>query len=381
MSGGRRLLSLHLPGDCILQNSAEFTGCEEPLKQNFDVYVHASRHVEGYKHFPKKCVIGFNIEKHERRTRKQCQALCDKDATCVAFEYGMNYGGSSGNYKPGDCQLSSHSDYYGCDGANFNLDLYVKSSTVDLLKITRLYCKKNAGGISSDVTQAFGALGAVVAGGLAAMGGAAAVFSTGGAFIGMTPATAKTVALAAAGGYGTAKQALSMLDGTFAGVDNLLVQVDGKQVLRRDVDAGEAVDTSIQVTFQGHARISLIEVDSGSDNDDLGSLDVFGGASYAVDEAIVPAPADEDGSIYYLNYEVQNGMGDPASIVNYMLCGTNQCAACSKSNCEGQGYDDLDRDGDKEDLKHCPPGFTTSKFEKYEQIIVADVYLRVCKRI
>ena len=46
---------------------------------------------------------------------------------CLAFEYGVAYGGS-GTYKPGDCVLNSDKQI-DCDGSVHNLDLYVKGNS------------------------------------------------------------------------------------------------------------------------------------------------------------------------------------------------------------------------------------------------------------
>ena len=52
--------------------------------------------------------------------------LCAANAKCLAFEYGVAYGGAGG-YKAGDCQLQSSSNSGGCDGGYHNLDLYTKT--------------------------------------------------------------------------------------------------------------------------------------------------------------------------------------------------------------------------------------------------------------
>ena len=64
-----------------------------------------------------------NIQLITGRTVAECAALCDAEASCKGFEFGVAYGGS-GTYNPGDCQLSSSVDTAGCDGAFHNLDFY-----------------------------------------------------------------------------------------------------------------------------------------------------------------------------------------------------------------------------------------------------------------
>lgn len=79
-----------------------------------------------YMHKTKSCVHGHNIVKHQKKTVLECKRICDADDKCVAFEYGVNYGGKGG-YKPGDCQPQSKAESEDCDGAYHNLDLYIKA--------------------------------------------------------------------------------------------------------------------------------------------------------------------------------------------------------------------------------------------------------------
>ena len=58
----------------------------------------------------------------------ECKELCSQHVNCLAFEYGVAYGGGGVLYKPRDCQLQDSSAKDGCDGAYHNLDLYVKGS-------------------------------------------------------------------------------------------------------------------------------------------------------------------------------------------------------------------------------------------------------------
>ena len=74
------------------------------------------------------CVNHHNIELHAGKTVAECAAICDANALCVAFEYGVDYGGD-GDYEAGDCQEQSSAVLNGCDGAHHNLDLYVKDQS------------------------------------------------------------------------------------------------------------------------------------------------------------------------------------------------------------------------------------------------------------
>jgi hypothetical protein len=78
-----------------------------------------------YTHIAKGCVDGHNIVKYTGKTVDECKAICDMKTGCKAFEFGVAYGGS-GKYGPGDCSPQSSIDKEGCDGASYNLDLYIK---------------------------------------------------------------------------------------------------------------------------------------------------------------------------------------------------------------------------------------------------------------
>ena len=78
-----------------------------------------------YKHKVKGCVGGHNIKLHKDKSVEECSDICDANPACLAFEYGVAYGGG-GKYKARDCQEQSSKNYAGCDGAYHNLDLYIK---------------------------------------------------------------------------------------------------------------------------------------------------------------------------------------------------------------------------------------------------------------
>ena len=67
---------------------------------------------------------------HPDRSIKECKALFIAHIGCVAFEYGTDHGGTGG-YNSRDCQLSNGSDSTGCDGGHHNLDLYIKTDSID----------------------------------------------------------------------------------------------------------------------------------------------------------------------------------------------------------------------------------------------------------
>ena len=140
----------------------------------------------------------------------------------------------------------------------------------------------------------------------------------------------------------------------------------------------------LQAFLDGLAEPEFLK-DSGSENDDIGSIDIVGGRRVWNQRALILAPSEHDGSAYELRYTVDAGAGDPEKLAKYMLCGTNQCNHCPVTACEGsqlRDFPELDRDKDKGDLKPCPIGFATLRFEKYTQSWpLADVYLRICRRL
>ena len=78
-----------------------------------------------YTHYTKACVGGHNIIKFTGKTVEQCKEICSAMSNCVAFEFGVAYGGAGG-YQAGDCQPQSSANRGSCDGSYHNLDLYVK---------------------------------------------------------------------------------------------------------------------------------------------------------------------------------------------------------------------------------------------------------------
>merc|ERR1719410_2756052 len=79
-----------------------------------------------YKKITKGCVNGMNIVRYADKSVSECTLLCNANPKCKAFEYGVAYGGKRGNYKARDCQLQSSANAANCNGADWNLDLYIK---------------------------------------------------------------------------------------------------------------------------------------------------------------------------------------------------------------------------------------------------------------
>ena len=88
-------------------------------------------YIDYYAHFAPGCVTGHNIVKYADRSISECKKLCSERSDCLAFEYGVQYGGSGGLYRPKDCNLQSGADRRGCNGQHHNLDLYVKRGKIE----------------------------------------------------------------------------------------------------------------------------------------------------------------------------------------------------------------------------------------------------------
>lgn len=137
------------PQDCQLQSSALRTDCDG-AHFNLDLWVKRDRATcaptsaptpqptleptaTGYEHVPRGCVNGANIVLYHEKTVSQCEELCDADARCKAFEFGVMHGGN-GKYRPGDCQLQSSSVWHNCNGGHHNLELYIKGTYERFMK-------------------------------------------------------------------------------------------------------------------------------------------------------------------------------------------------------------------------------------------------------
>ena len=97
--------------------------CE--LQLNWYLHDIFSLIVNDYEHIPKACVTGHNIVLYPNMSLEDCKIKCNEDIKCLAFEYGVSYGGN-GNYNAKDCNLQNGKNKAGCNGAYHNLDLYVK---------------------------------------------------------------------------------------------------------------------------------------------------------------------------------------------------------------------------------------------------------------
>jgi len=256
----------------------------------------------------------------------------------------------------------------------------------DTLIIEKIHCQRVATGIDNWARAGAAALGGLVAGGITAAGGGATAVGTGGATL---PVTAVAVAKAAAAGSSAGLSAIEFMNGPTSGQDDLIVTVNGKTVYPEHgkyaaMEAGYSRYPDVSYEFETGCEIQLIEYDSGSDNDDMGSIRVDSaandrtapGADYWVDRAVVMS--EEEGSLYYITYRV---IRSKAKVdMKWALCGTAACKDCSNPNCQGTSNSGLDRDKDKSDLKSCPYPLVTSGYKEYPQSWpFADVYLRICR--
>jgi len=73
------------------------------------------------------CAYGDSMALREDYSIQECADWCDSTPGCLAFEYGVNHGGSKTPYASRDCQLRSHVDPAPASAcADYNLDLYVQ---------------------------------------------------------------------------------------------------------------------------------------------------------------------------------------------------------------------------------------------------------------
>lgn len=86
---------------------------------------------DGYKKYTAACIPGLGTPAENTFTNKsisECAELCDQRNGCVAFQIYKDHGGSR-DTSSGDCQLSFDSiETTGCDGTDWNFDLYIKET-------------------------------------------------------------------------------------------------------------------------------------------------------------------------------------------------------------------------------------------------------------
>jgi len=259
----------------------------------------------------------------------------------------------------------------------------------DLLTIVEVKCVRSATGIDSAARAGASALGGAIGAGVAALVGGTAIVTSGGTATPLVvPVTKGALVSAASGGASAAVGALEFLSRSSSGQDDLVVEVNGMRVWPSSgkyypIKPGQSFRPNARVSFDRGARIQLVEYDSGSDDDDLGHIDVRvegtenqAGQSYTVREAVVFS--EEEGSVYLVTYKVDVGAGD-TSRGQWQMCGTARCRACSTNECGSDSSSGLDRDGDTEDLKSCPFPLRHKRYRTWPQTWpFEDVHLRVC---
>lgn len=261
----------------------------------------------------------------------------------------------------------------------------------DLLVIESIKSVKASGKIDSGSLAGFRALGKLLAKGATVSSKGEVVFGKGRASI--VPVTVAAVEQAAAGGVKEAITAIKFMNSRFNGRDDLIVNVNGQRIVPdkgkfQRMKTGEVVKPAISVSFKKSVTISLIEYDTGTNNDDLGDItvnsDAFDkvkkGVSYRVEEAIVLGPRAKDGSLYYVTYHIERGKGYSNKVVKYLLCGMNECMECADSTCNIKYSGNLIGNKDKSKLRQCYSDFKHLRWKKHKQLWpAADVYLQVCK--
>ena len=244
--------------DCHLQTSNDPSNCRGQ-DWNLDLYIKIPPDVGGYAHMPRKCVNGHNLRHAGHKSLADCRAECNNEGFCVAFEYGVAYGGS-GARKPGDCILQDHTDNYDCDGSHHNTDLYLKRFSTDRLTLIDVTCRKPASGFD-DVFKAVYLVARKLYDGYKNPYGA--MLQTvqrlqelqkvivHGMVYGYDPLTYEAVSAAAGWGSDEISRILEIYDNTWAGQDDqLLLKVDG-------MEAGRRSGIVSRFRFIGHVRQQL----------------------------------------------------------------------------------------------------------------------------
>lgn len=88
-----------------------------------------SKTLQKYDKWRQSCVKGSILEGFVGKTVEECAALCEQAHQCVAFEYGVWYGGTNTDFPPRHCGLRDRVEREKCDGALQNVDLYIRQET------------------------------------------------------------------------------------------------------------------------------------------------------------------------------------------------------------------------------------------------------------
>ena len=250
-----------------------------------------------------------------------------------------------------------------------------------------------------------GAAAFIASGCIATAGGCAATFPLLGKVAG------GLVLKGTASAASSAKAGLEFLDQQFSGSDDVIVKVNGVQVLPTPnfecrgayyektgkgstkvihrmskagdmraciIKAGETISGKTSFSFRNTATIQLLEHDARSDSDDLGWLRVDPKLTVGGEQVIIFS--DAEGTVYSISFHVTLGGGEKSKIPEFLACGTVDCRPCAGASC--RDADGLDRDGDKEDLKKCPESYAHHRYEKFDMYWpFADVFLNICKHI
>eukprot|EP00930_Biecheleria_cincta_P087895 TRINITY_DN77135_c0_g1_i1.p1 TRINITY_DN77135_c0_g1~~TRINITY_DN77135_c0_g1_i1.p1 ORF type:complete len:568 (-),score=101.20 TRINITY_DN77135_c0_g1_i1:276-1979(-) len=302
-----------------------------------------------------------------------------------------------------------------------NCGEYGRDDQNHLLTISSIKCIKPSAAVGTETKLALTGAAVVAAAGfttascVATAGGCAFTAPLIGKLAG-TLGTLATAGQAAVDAAGAIKTAESVLNTAYSGTDELIVKVNGVQVLpapgipcrgyymeKKDekldcsgyncqwvtkvtdkgnipackINAGETINAKIEASFQGAATIQLMEYDYGSDNDDLGWFQVDPSRNPHEGQDMVVYSAAED-TIYMISYKIDHGKGNKEDIPATLQCGTVECRPCEGASC--RDHSGLDRDGDLHDLKACPGNYVHDRYERFPQWWpFSDVYLRICK--
>lgn len=262
---------------------------------------------------------------------------------------------------------------------------FLHHASADTLFIEKVTCQRVATAYDSWIKTGIEALFALANAKDPAQSAGATLSANGLAAAGDLPLTLQEVLDAVQAGRENGQKVIAFLEKYTGGDDDLIININGEHVYPNggsgyvEMVQGQTIQPNIAFDFGGKARIQFIEYDSGSDNDNLGSIDVKDnvspGQNYEVEGALLFSA--EEGDVYEVNYRVERN--DRGKEAKWILCGTAACKVCTDDPCcEATTNDNLDRDGDDYDLRTCPPGFTDRGMKKYDIWLFEDVKLRIC---
>lgn len=171
---------------------------------------------------------------------------------------------------------------------------------------------------------------------------------------------------------------VNSLDDDFSEQDDLIVRINGVKVIPSTFSQDSypmfkdnVYPNEVTGTYMNFADVQLIEYDSGSDNDDLGSF--WAKDETLLDGAIEPFNEDtvtiqsnaEDGSVYNVTYKLEPGLGQLADIPERIICSYGECVDTREPIPRVFDADPFDIFSDDSAIT-CPKGYYLSTYTSEE---------------